>query len=244
VINGISTAVSGMRAQMDALDLVSNNLSNLNTAGFKEDKAFFTHLTQSIEGLEGKELNSSINSGIVAAGAINRLNGSLTLTNRDLDIALMGDGYLTVETRQGIRYTRNGSLIVDAQSVLSTADGFSVVGESGQPIKLGPGKININSTGEVYLNDTRVDRLKLVTFDNGVQLQKEGNSLLLPSSEKTSTKPATATVQQGYLEQSNVNPVNAVVGMVGILRQFEALEKSVSLVMNDVTSKSIEKLGR
>jgi flagellar basal-body rod protein FlgF len=244
VINGVSTAVSGMRAQMDALDLVSNNLANLNTTGFKEDKAFFTHLNRSLDDLVNNELNSSINSGIIASGVSNVLNGSLTLTNRDLDVALTGDGYLTVKMPQGTRYTRNGSLIVNSLSVLSTADGFPVLGASGQPIKLGPGKLNINSIGEVFLNDTRVDRLKLVAFDSTVKLQKEGSSLLLPSDDKAKTKPATVTVQQGYLEQSNVNPVTAVVSMVGIMRQFEALQKSISLVMNDITSKSIDKLGR
>jgi flagellar basal-body rod protein FlgF len=244
VINGISAAVSGMRAQMDALDLLANNLANLNTAGFKEDKAFFTRLNQSMDALDDSELNSAANNGIILSGAPNLLNGSLTPTNRDLDIALNGAGYLVVEAPQGTRYTRNGGLTINSESILSTADGFPVLSEGGQPIKLGPGKVSINSIGDIYLNSTRVDRLKLVAFDSTVKLQKEGSSLLLPSSDKAATKPATATVQQGYLEQSNVNPVNAVVSMVGIMRQFESIQKSVNMVMNDMASKSIDKLGR
>ena len=117
-----------------------------------------------------------------------------------------------------------------------------MLGEGGHSISLGPGKIRINDDGEVFLNDARVDRLKIVNFDNPSALVREGGSLL--SSNGGQEKPAEAKVKQGYLEQSNVNPVSAVISMVGILRQFEAIQKSVNLLMNDINQKSIERLGR
>jgi flagellar basal-body rod protein FlgF len=243
--SGIYTAVSGMKAQMDALDILSNNLANLNTAGFKEEKAFFTLLQEEMNPADSGEVNSALSGQkVIAQSALNSSNGSLVLTHRDLDIALTGDGFLTVETPQGVRYTRNGSLLLDSKSVLTTAEGFPLLGEGGRSISLGPGKININDDGEVFLNDARVDRLKIVSFQNSSPLVQEGSSLLSSQGGKTSEKPSEAKVCQGYLEQSNVNPVSAVVSMVGILRQFESLQKSVNLVMNDLNSKSIDRLGR
>ncbi|HYK88156.1 MAG TPA: flagellar basal-body rod protein FlgF [Acidobacteriota bacterium] len=243
--SGIYTAVSGLRAQVDALDILSNNLSNLNTAGYKEDKTFFRMLSQEMDSGELDDLNKAIDRQKVAAeSTLNPSAGSLTLTHRDLDIALMGNGFLVVQTPQGIRYTRNGNLLLNSKSVLSTSDGFPVLGERGRPIQLGPGHITINESGEVLLDEARTDRLKIVSFEKPSSLLKEGGSLLYASDGRASEKPSEATVNQGYLEQSNVNPVSAVVSMVGILRQFEAIQKSVNLVMNDINSKSIENLAR
>lgn len=243
--SGIYTAVSGMRAQMDALDILSNNLANLNTAGYKEEKAFFTVLRQEMGSSDSEEINAAIDrQKVLAQSALNPSNGPLVLTNRDLDIALTGDGFLTVETPQGVRYTRNGSLILSSKSVLTTAGGFPVLGEGGHSISLGPGKIRINDDGEVFLNDARVDRLKIVNFDNPSVLLREGGSLLSSKGGQASEKASETMIKQGYLEQSNVNPVSSVVSMVGILRQFEAIQKSVNLLLNDMNQKSIDRLGR
>jgi flagellar basal-body rod protein FlgG len=228
---------------MDALDILSNNLANLNTAGYKEEKTFFTLLRQEIGESAAEEIDTVIDrQKVLALSSLNPANGSLALTNRDLDVALSGGGFLTVETPQGVRYTRNGSLSLSSKSELTTADGFPVLGEGGHSISLGPGKIRINDDGEVFLNDARVDRLKIVNFDNHSVLVREGGSLL--SSKGGQEKPADAKIKQGYLEQSNVNPVSAVISMVGILRQFEATQKSVNILMNDLNQKSIERLGR
>jgi len=234
----------GLRAQTTALDLLSNNLANLNTAGFKETKTFYTVLDQAMEDPQRSALNRAINTQTVAAqGALVQSDGSLLSTGRDLDIALSGVGLLTVDTARGVRYTRNGSLHLGKNSALSTAEGDTVLGENG-PIRLGEGKIQIDAEGNVFLAGTRVDRLKLVTFDDPGALGREGNSLLVPLSDAAKARPAQPQVNQGYLEQSNVNAIASVVNLVGILRHFEAVQKSVTLIMNDINTKAIEKLGR
>ena len=86
--------------------------------------------------------------------------------------------------------------------------------------------------------------MKLVTFGDPQALQREGASLMAPVNDKVKSAPAQPLVRQGYLEQSNVNAVASVVGMVGILRHFEAIQKSVNLLMNDVNAKAIDRLGR
>jgi flagellar basal-body rod protein FlgF len=244
VNSGIYTGYSGLQAQMDALDLVSNNLANLNTNGFKESKAFFTLLNQNLNSQDSGDLNSTVNNQVIlAGGALNFSDGSLLQTNRDLDVALTGNGFLTVQAPQGIRYTRNGSLLVNGKSVLTTAEGFPVLGEKGKPITLGPGKVSINESGEVSLEGARLNLLKIVSFDNPAVLEREGGSLLR-APDGVKEKAGQARVRQGYLEQSNANPISTVIGLVGIMRQFESIQKSVNLLMNDLNSKSIERLSR
>jgi flagellar basal-body rod protein FlgF len=246
VNSGIYTAYSGMQAQLEALDLISNNLSNLNTAGYKEQTAFFTVLSRYTDssGNPG-DLNAVINSqSILADSLLNIEDGSISLTHRDLDVALTGNGFMAVQTPNGTRYTRNGSLIRNAQSILSTADGFPVMSTGGKAISLGPGSVIINESGEIFLNDARVDRMKIVTFDNPSMLVREGRSLLAPRDGQAIEKAADARVNQGYLEQSNVSAVSSVVRMVGVMRQFEAIQKSLSLEINDMNSKAIDRLSR
>ncbi len=243
--SGLYTAYSGLRAQSDALEILANNLANVNTTGFREERAFFALLHESIESPnESGSLDPAINSSVLAHKAVNSAEGSLNFTGRDLDIAIAGNGFLIVDAPQGTRYTRNGSLHLNAQSVLTTSDGFPIRGASGQPIRLGPGKIQISEDGEVLLGSKKVDRLKIVSFDNVSTLEKEGNSLFIAPEGASSEKPSTAAVKSGYLEQSNVNPVSSIVQMVEILRHFEAIQKSVNLLMNDINSKAIEKLGQ
>ena len=241
--SGIYTAYSGLKAQMEALDVLASNLANINTAGFKEQKAFFSALNLALDTPGATPLEEAINThAVLAENALNASNGPLVETQRDLDLALVGNGFLTVETPGGVRYSRNGNLVTDAKSVLCTADGHPVLGEDGR-IVLGPGKVDINQDGEILVGGTRVGRLKLAAFDNPSALLREGNSLLAPNGQEP--KPASGTaVRQGYQEQSNVNPVLATVRMLEIMRHFEAIQRSVHLMYNEMDAKSIEKLAR
>jgi flagellar basal-body rod protein FlgF len=241
---GTIAAASGMKAQMEALDMLANNLANMNTVGFKEQKSFYTILSDSINSTSSNDLHPLFPERTIQTNAaVNLADGILQTTQRDLDVALMGDGFLEVSTPRGIRYTRNGSLSVNAKSQLATVDGLPVMGKEG-PILIGPGKLNITEQGDVFVNNIRAGSLKIVSPDNAAVLAKEGHSLLIPSDPKTQAKPGSAVVKQGMLEQSNVNAVTSVIEMVGIMRRFEAIQKTVNLLLNDVDAKSIEKLGR
>jgi flagellar basal-body rod protein FlgF len=245
VDSGLYTAYSGMRAQSDALEILANNLANLNTAGFKGDRTFFSLLNQKLEDSKGQNsLEAAINPQVLVQKALNTTEGSLSLTGRDLDVAITGNGFLVVKAPQGTRYTRNGNLHLDAQGVLATSDGYPVLGASGNPIKLGAGKIQIGTDGGVVLENEPIDRLKIVTFDNLSTLEKEGSSLFLSRGGQASEKASSATIQSGYLEQSNVNAISGVTQMMDLLRHFEAIQKSINLLMNDINPKVIDKLGR
>ena len=241
---GTIAAASGMKAQMEALDILANNLANMNTVGFKEQKSFYTILNDSLGSNSANDVHPLFPERTIQTNAaLNLGDGILQTTQRDLDIALMGNGFLEVSTPRGIRYTRNGSLSVNAKSQLATVDGLPVMGKEG-PILIGPGILHITEQGDVYVNNVRAGSLKIVIPENAAILVKEGHSLLVPSDPKMQAKPGNAVVKQGFLEQSNVNAVASVVEMVGIMRRFEAIQKTVNLLLNDVDAKSIEKLGR
>lgn len=231
-----------MKAQMEALDILANNLANINTSGFKEQKAFFKYLSEA--GAAGSDDDSSNIRSVSAEGAVNLADGSLQPTGRDLDIALVGEGFLAVQTPQGIRYTRNGSLRLNEKSELVVSGGYQVLDDAGGRMTIGPGRLNITEKGIVYSGSRRVGQIRMVTFEEPAKVVRQGSSLIAPPESKPTPKPANTQVKQGFLEQSNVNAVAAVVEMVGIMRRFEAVSKSVNLVINDLDSKSIERLGR
>lgn len=234
-----------MQARLDALETVANNLANLNTTGFKEVRTFYSFLSDSLGSPDDQGgLHASINRAVRANGAVNQAAGSLASTSRELDIAIEGDGFLAVQAPGGERYTRNGNLHLDRQSVLTTSGGYPVLGISGRAITLGPGTVNINENGDVMLNGERVDRLKVVSIGDFSKLAKEGDSLFVYRGENTPAISGHAAIKSGFLEQSNVNAVASIVHMVDLLRHFEAIQKCINLEMNQMNGKAIEKLGR
>lgn len=229
---------------MDALDTLANNLANVSTVGFKERKSFFSALSVAMDSPDASQLEAAVNSLVTTGNTVDLGAGSLVETRRDLDVALEGKGFLTVETPNGLRYTRNGNLTRNAKSVLCTTDGFPVLGANGQ-IVLGQGKVAIGQDGQVFVDGNNVARLKLVAFAGPASLTNEGHSLFVPAQGAENPGAATGVVvRQGFQEQSNVNPVLATVRMVEILRHFEAIQKGVNLMINDMDAKVIERLGR
>ncbi len=240
---GIIAAASGMRAQMDALDTLANNLANLNTPGYKAQKSFFSVLNDSMQPSRTDPSDATAADRlIIARSALNLEDGTLMPTQRDMDLALVGDGFFTISTPRGTRFTRNGSFMINSKSQLSMADGSPVLGQKG-PIVVRAGRLSVTEKGEVYLNGNRLDQLKIQTFDTPSLMVSEGNSLLAPPNMQATPKPGKAAVKQGVLEQSNANPIGSVVEIVGLMRRYEALQRTVSLTLNDIDSKSIERLG-
>jgi flagellar basal-body rod protein FlgF len=233
---------------MEALDVLAHNLANVNTTGFKEQKTFYSMMNKAME-----PANPAGSPQLVQTGsALNSNVGSMLETRRELDIALTGSSFLVVQTDSGPRYSRNGNLMMDTQFGLTTADGHPILGERG-PIRLGPGRVEISREGEIWIRREgenpeariRADKLRLVSIDNPEMLEKMGNSLFALREGTEPPAPAgSPEIRQGYLEQSNVNPMLATVRMVEIMRNFESIMRGLNLIVNEMDSKSIKTLGR
>jgi flagellar basal-body rod protein FlgF len=235
---GQYVALSGMRTRVDQLDRLAADIANASTAGYKSERTTdaeanrprFDALLQTAIDVKpgGRRLNT-------AAGA---LNG----TGRDLDVAIEGNGFFVVDSPAGPRYTRNGNFSRSPEGALVTAEGMPVMGADG-PIKLGPGKVHIDADGTIRTGETVAGRLAIVQFDDPSALVRESGATL--RADGASARPAAnAVIRPGSLEQSNVSVVERVAELTNVTRTFQALQKAVSVLMNDVDGRTIDSLGR
>lgn len=182
--------------------------------------------------------------GVLTSGATDFTPGAVRETGRPLDVALDGDGFLVVQTPRGERYMRAGNLTLDSAGQLTTQHGDLVVGQAG-PITIPAGEVTIGDDGTISVKGQQVDQLKLVRFDNPqTSLVKEGESLFMTTGQGRPLEANNTRVLQGSLEMSNVNTVSELVAMMQNSREFESLQKSVTMMMSDIGRKVSTELGR
>ncbi|HKX27689.1 MAG TPA: flagellar basal-body rod protein FlgF [Blastocatellia bacterium] len=244
---GLYTAYLGMRARMRTIDVIANNIANSSTSGFKAGGMVYHSVETDAAGIlpawaqpygqpaadaqAGTPLTPSRALGVVTGGLTDFSTGSIRQTGNPLDVALSGDGFLVVQTARGERYTRSGSLTLDATGQLVTMQGDLVVGDGG-PITIRPGEVSIGEDGSVSVGGQIAGRLKLVRFENPqAELVKEGDSLFAAISTDPPAESTQTRVLQGALESSNVNPVEQMVSMMQNNREFESLQRSVTQLM-------------
>ena len=243
--SGLYTAYSGLKATADMLDVLSNNLANVNTTGFKSDETFLRIYNHAVSAQGAGPLDSAINDSSVVRGSLsNFAPGTIKTTGNELDVAIEGKGFLVVQGPAGLYYTRNGNLHVNGEGGLVTSEGLPVLGEGG-PIQLPAGRISITASGEIEADGKSVDTLKLVDFKDRGALEKVGNSLFRSRGpEAVELESGEKVIRQGCLEQSNVNPVKQMMLMIDVMRQFESLQKTIFTLMNTINERSINQVGR
>jgi flagellar basal-body rod protein FlgF len=232
--DGIYSALSGAIAQERALTAVANNVANATTTGYKGDKTIFAEVLNKTQ--SKMPIAPSLSYSAVNQLAIDNQSGALKQTGRTLDAALQGDAYFTVQTPQGERYTRAGSFVMDHQGVLRTLAGNEVLQENGPLVK--PGRkieipttakqISINPDGEITADGSLLGKLKLVHFDDPMQLEREGLTLFksVAGAVPRAVDPA-VSVEQGFLEAANVNAVTGMNELINVNRSFDALQKVI-----------------
>ena len=247
MIRGIYSSASGMLAETTRTDTIANNLANVNTAGYKKDvtvtKDFNSMLIHRINDGGGAPVVGSLGLGtIVDEIAPNYLGGALRQTGNKLDAAIVGDGFFTIDTPGGERYTRNGTFSLNARSELVTQDGNRVMGTNG-PILI-PGiveRLEIDQAGRLMADGVEAGQFRLVQFDNLRQLRKEGSSLYQANGAQT--QPFTGQVEQGYLEMSNANVVSEMVNLIAAYRAYEVNSKTVQ-AHDQLLDKAVNEVGR
>lgn len=235
--SGIYAALSGNITAMKRLDVLSNNLANTNTAGFKKDRLTFESL-----------LAKGQAAGDAPVMAEEKFftdfsPGPLKQTGNTLDVAIEGDGFFVIDTPQGPAYTRQGNFHISPAGRLVTVDGFEVQGKGG-PITIKGGSVDIDTQGGIAVDGANVGALQLVDFPKPYALQKLGNSLYRPASAAAAPQPAAAArVNQGFLEESNVSVVMEMAQMIETSRYFETCQKVIQNYDN-MASKAANDVGR
>jgi flagellar basal-body rod protein FlgF len=207
----MDSAGSALRYWERKQEVVANNLANVSSDGFKSQRVF----ARLLDGVRP-----------IAETASDLSTGSLRQTGNAMDVAIDGGGFLVVQTPNGERYTRGGSLRFDEKHQLVDTDGRPLLGMKG-PLKLLGGPVQIDRTGEVSQNGTLVDRLRLEGAPQGTELTREGETLWIPPTTRQPIAPEGRSVKQGYLEDSNVNSMSALIDMVSVQRAYASVQKTV-----------------
>lgn len=174
---------------------------------------------------------------------INFEQGQLHPTENSFDLALRGKGFFCVETPEGERYTRSGDFAKDGSGYLVTKEGHKVLGEGGY-IKIDGSDMIVNEKGEVYSDAQLLDKLKLVDFDDYKALRKEGDGLVrIEESIEAEPVITAGMVQQGSLESSNVDSVKEMVGMLTMMRAYEANQKMIT-IHDGLIGKAVNEIAR
>jgi flagellar basal-body rod protein FlgG len=265
VVRGLFTAASGMNVQQNRLDEIANNLANVDLNGYKKDtaiqKAFPEMLMRRMNddgmyrfpfgSVDTAPIVGTLGTGVETNEVYtNFAQGPLKQTENDFDLAIEGSGFLTVQTPQGERLTRNGAFLVNSDGYLVSKTGDFVLGENG-PIKLKKNNFVIDQDGTVWQNSTfatddkrlvsqaenqwenieKVDRLKMVDVSRRRYLEKQGNSYWRATDESGPAEiigpDARPKVRQGFVEGANVNAVQEMVEMIEVNRAYDANQKTI-----------------
>ncbi|WP_105616964.1 flagellar basal-body rod protein FlgF [Vallitalea okinawensis] len=252
MIKGIYTAASGMMTQYKKMDVVSNNLANADTAGFKKDGV----VTASFGEVMMMKINDPSSPmpteiGKMSMGVtVNQLytdntQGSLVQTNSPFDVAIDGEGYVTVGVidEQGNvteQFTRDGSFTVTNEGFLMTSEGHLVMGTEGS-ITIPAGEIVIDEDGTILVDGQFVDKIKLTNFEDRSTLRKIGDSLYATTDDSV-VKAFDGRLQQGFIEGSNVDVVKEMAEMISMSRAYEASQK-VLQANDESLGKAVNEVG-
>jgi flagellar basal-body rod protein FlgF len=217
------SAASGMKARMESLDMLANNIANAGTSGFKADREFYSLVQEQLPLIERNWTDFS--------------QGTLTPTGNQLDLGLSGAGFFALNSPSGPVYTRNGQFQVGKNNQLQTSDGYTLrnVRDNGRPITVDPRiPIAIGKDGTVEQGGQPVGRLEIVgqSAEAGSgDMAKQGNSYFRMAAPGRAPPPAGAATEvlQGTIEQSNVPAADAAVRLVSVMRQFEMLQRAVTI---------------
>jgi flagellar basal-body rod protein FlgF len=245
--SGYYAALTGLVARMQAFEVTANNTANMSTTGYKVQREFYKTLTASLNASKMSKLsplNRAVNNyGVLGGSVLDLRNGTLERTGNDLDVALEGPGFFVIQTKNGPRYTRNGSFRVTEKGRLVSATGDPVLGEKNRPIDILSGPVSISPDGTLSQNGAVVGKLRIVDFAPGTSLAPEGNSIY---AAPTGTERALTDtrVRQGSLESSNQDPVSGVVNTIILQRHIEILQRALSIFNNDFDQTAAQQLAQ
>jgi flagellar basal-body rod protein FlgF len=241
--SGFYAACAGLAAQTQALELVANNLANLGTSGYRGQQATFRSLMAGGGRAAWNPVNAAVNDfGVLGGSRVDLTSGSLTATGNPLDLAIAGGGFFVVQSTDGPAYTRNGGFHVTSTGQLVTAQGEAVLGQQG-PITLPSGAVAVSSDGTVSVDGNVVEQLQLAEFSPNTNLHAVGNSLYAAPAG-SALPPASSSVKQGMLEDSNVSPVESVVQLITLQRNAEMMQRAITLFDTQFNQTAVQDLPR
>lgn len=259
MIDGIYVAASGGYKQEKSLEVITNNLANVNTIGFKRDLLAFKSFLAPFPGspqnaspglgasLAARKKDTSY-TGIVELRS-DLSQGRLVSTGNPLDVALEGEGFFEIKTKDGLRYTRQGNFKLNSDKILVTQNNNPVMGSGGPiTIKSGGANISINSKGTISAGKgpgkNVAGSLKIVNFKNPGELIKAGDGLFfLPDGSSGEFKTPEFSLHQGFIEYSNVSAIKEMTKMIEVMRGYQAYQQLIQTI-DSANAKAAIDIGR
>jgi flagellar basal-body rod protein FlgF len=241
--SGYYAAYSGLLARTEALDSAASNLSNSGTRGFRAEREFFRSAIMGPDALNS-QLNRTVNDfGVLGGNKLDLGQGSLVPTGNPLDLAIEGQGFFAIQTKSGIRYTRDGQFRRSIDGSLVTEQGEPVLNGKSQPIRIPSGDTVISSEGVISVSGAAVGSLGLFNFPSPDSVVPEGTNRYAPVSGFT-PMPATASIHQGSLEGSNQDVIQGTLQLILVQRQAEMMQKALTVFNNDFDKTASEELPK
>jgi len=222
----METAAAALRFWERRQEVVASNLANVNTDGFKGERAFARLLDGNLP---------------VIDTATDLRNGSVSATGNPLDVAIAGDGFFVAQTPKGERLTRGGSLSIDADRRIVDAAGNQLLGVDSVPA--GARQIAIDAQGRVKADGKDIGRFRIETVPPGTNLQHEGGSLFSTTATRSEADMTRTKVRQGAIEGSNVSSLESMVDMIAVQRAYGAVQKSIA-TLDTVYGLATNELGK
>ena len=248
MVRGLFIAGTGMFTQQRRMDVVTNNIVNAETIGFRKD----TMVTQSFRDLiidrirdpnSGNTRVGPLNTGIFSDETlISFALGPLEQTSRYSDMAVEGDGFFVVETEEGERYTRAGDFFVNEEGYLLNPDGHYVLGDAGR-MQVGQNFV-MAVDGTITREDgTEAGRLRIVDFEDRLVLRKQGHNLFYAHNDAPPAEMENPRVLQGMIENSNVDIGREIVDMIEVTRSYEANQR-IARMTDETLNRAVNDVGR
>lgn len=229
---------------MESLDMLANNIANSSSPGFKADREFFgLYLSQ--EAAQSPVGTNPPMLPVIERDWTDFAQGSLTPTGSPLDLALNGKGFFVANSPLGAVFTRDGSFRASKNGELETLDGYAIQGADGKPILLDNSKsVEISPDGMVRQGGQDVSRIAIVDFQDPTALARRGNNYFRLDVSAVQPVPASsAQVEQGKLEAANFQPAESAVRLVNVMRQFETLQKAMSIGV-EMNKRAVDEVAR
>jgi flagellar basal-body rod protein FlgF len=230
---GIYPPLAGAITLEHRMEVLSHNIGNVHTTGFKKDKPVFATILGQTSGISEAGIDLFPLMDVLLP---DRRQGILTHTGEPLDVGLEGEGFLVAQTPEGLRYFRGGKLYRNSEGHLVTHTGDPLLGKKGT-IRLPVGDVVIEQDGTLRVNNQIIDKLRLDTVSNDQDLAKVGDLFWAVPDHVVPDK--TTKVYQGMLEQSNVNPSLDMVELIKVTREYEQMQKAIK-AMDELAAQAIQ----
>jgi flagellar basal-body rod protein FlgF len=239
------SAASGMRARMESLDMLANNLANATTVGYKSDREFYSVYASAEASADGSQVPEGADTAPVIESHWTDLSqGVLRTTGNSLDLAIDGSGFFAVKGPSSNLYTRNGNFRLSADGTLVTADGYSVLSANGGQIQSrNEAPLEITQDGSITQQGQSLGQISLVSFSSHSALDKQGANYFHVADSNAKPATSSARVYQGRLEDSNAGGAEGAIRLVGIMRQFEMLQRAAKIGA-DMDRQSVEQVAK